>query len=75
MVICNVNFYHNTNCSWGKIKHGFSQGTVRGPWFFLLYDLQNFVNNKSKKILFAYDSSIIVTTQILKMICSISLNT
>lgn len=27
VIIYNVNFNHNTNFSWGKIKHGFSQGT------------------------------------------------
>ena len=37
--IYSVNFNHNTNFSWGKTKHGFSQGTVRGLWFFFPYDL------------------------------------
>jgi hypothetical protein len=40
--IYSVNFNHNTNFRWGKIKHWFSEGTVRGPWFFLPYDLTNF---------------------------------
>jgi hypothetical protein len=48
---------------WSKIRHGIPQGTILGPLLFLLYinDLPSFIMNKSKPILFADDTSIIVT--------------
>jgi glutathionyl-hydroquinone reductase len=47
---------------WGKIRHGIQQGSLLGPLLFLLYinDLPSYIRNKSKPILFADDTSIIV---------------
>jgi len=54
---------HNTFSSWGKIKHDILHGSILGPSLFLLYtnDLPKIINNKSKSILFADDSSTIIT--------------
>jgi hypothetical protein len=59
------NKYFKSCSSWGIIKHGVPQGSILGP---LLYinDLPKSTNNKnnnnkSKLIMFADDTSIIVT--------------
>jgi len=48
---------------WGKIKHGVPQGLILGPSFLLLYtnDLPNIIADPLKPILFADDTSIIIT--------------
>jgi hypothetical protein len=59
--IKNINSSEQIASKWGKIKHGVQQGSILGPLLSSLYDLPNFVTNKSKPILFADDTSIIVT--------------
>jgi hypothetical protein len=47
----------------GKVKHGVPHGSVIGPMLFLFYinDLPEVVNNTSKPVLFADDTSVIVS--------------
>ena len=48
---------------WTKVNHGYPQGSVLGPLLFLLYvnDFPNAVTHKATPILFADDTSIIIS--------------
>jgi hypothetical protein len=60
--IKNIKFSHQASSKWGKIRRGVPQGSILGPLLFVLYmnDLPNFVKDKSKPILFADGTNIIV---------------
>jgi hypothetical protein len=55
----------NTVSKWTKVKHGVPQGSVLDPLLFLLYinDLPNAIIHKANPILFADDTSILITSQ------------
>jgi hypothetical protein len=56
----NLNTYHS---EWEQIHHGIPQGSLLGPLFFLLCinDLRKSVSDKCNLVLFADDTSFIIT--------------
>jgi len=66
-VLTNNSSSNNTTFSeWGKIKHDVPQGSILRPSFFLTYinHLLNITADPSKTILFADDTSIIITNSL-----------
>ena len=60
-----LNNHFSSSCSkWGEITHGEPQGSILGPLLFLLYinDLLQITNENSKIVLFADDTSMIITS-------------
>jgi len=58
------NITNNNNSSkWELLKCGMPQGSILGPLFFLIFmnDLPTTVNNNNNMVLFADDTSIIIT--------------
>jgi protein associated with RNAse G/E len=54
---------NNSSSRWEVIKCGVPQGSILGPLFFLIYvnDLPTIVNKDNNMVLFADDTSIIIT--------------
>jgi hypothetical protein len=64
VLITSTNSNFNVSSIWGKIKHGVPQGSILGPLLFLIYinDLPKTINDKTIPILFADDTSLLVTS-------------
>ena len=56
-------FSNNLTSQWERVKHGVPHGSVLGPLLFLIYinDLPRTINNFANSILFADDTSIIIS--------------
>jgi hypothetical protein len=56
----------NSNSGWGEIRHSVPQGSILGPLLFLLYvnDWPKIVNDNAEVVLYADDTSIIITSLI-----------
>jgi hypothetical protein len=63
VLIGNVSSNLSNSSDWGKIKNGVPQGSILGPLLFLFYinDLFKIIKHNSKPILFADDTSLIIT--------------
>ena len=61
-----INSYINANTvsEWTKIRHGVLKGSILGPLLFLVYinDLPKAIEHKAVPILFAHDTSILITS-------------
>jgi hypothetical protein len=65
---------HNFFSDWGMLKHGDPEGSILGPLLFIIYisDLPLRIHSLSETILFADDTSVIISNRNFEDFCTIS---
>jgi len=65
----NVNNVHNYSSTWELVKQGVPQGSVLGPLLFVvcINDLPRYINHFTNVVLFADDTSILITEKTVKI--------
>jgi hypothetical protein len=63
VLINSRNKYDNTASDWKKINHGIPQGYILGPLLFFVYINDLSLNRISTPVLFADDTSVLITSQ------------
>jgi hypothetical protein len=55
--------YNNNTSEWVRINCGVPQGVILGPLFFLIYinDLPTLINKDNNIVLYAHDTSVVIT--------------
>ena len=71
--VISPNTAQNFFSDWGTLKHGVSQGSILGPLLFIIYinDLPLRINSVSEPILFADDTSVIISRRNIEDLCSV----
>jgi hypothetical protein len=59
--------------AWGTLKHGVPQGSIVGPLLFIIYvnDLQLRINSTSRPVLFADDTTVVISSRKFEDFCSV----
>jgi hypothetical protein len=62
VLISSTDSSYTVSSSWDIVRHGVPQGSILGPLFFYINDLPSIFNNSVKVVLFADDTSLVISS-------------